>query len=525
MTEALPSVRPGVPRRSVVASALAAAAASAVSWPRRAAAEGTRVLTVRAYLDIANLDPAHRVSQPDGDVMLCIFTALADYQPGDTWGWTPRAAQTLTQLDDTHIAFQLRPGIAYSNGFGEMVADDVKFSLERMADPKTQSEYADDWAALDHVEVKDKYSGVIVLKRAFAPLWNSTLPTASSIILPRKALEPVGGKFDTKPPCESGPYRIKSWEPKQRLILTRNPDWKIDHPYYDEIHLLPIDDEKTAELGFEAGELDFTMTSVSSIARYQKSPPPRAHFVKKPSLAFVWLGISQAAERLKNPQLRHAIQLGVDRDAVVQAAYLGGADAATGIIAPGLIGHRPKNLYDRDVDAAKKLMREAGADGGISVKLAILNKAENLAAAQVIQANLADIGVTVEIDPYDSGTFWNLGVAKAGTTWKSLELFINRFGMEPDPSFATEWFTPQQIGEWNWEQFDSAEFGTLNAKAAGELDRVQRDADYQRLQDLMEQSGSYVFLTHGATGVLYKSSVIPALRPDGITLLPLFRAA
>ena len=428
----------------------------------------------------------------------------------------------LKQLDDTHVAFELRPGIVYSNGFGEMVADDVKYSLERMADPKTQSEYAGDWAALDHVEVKEKYSGIILLKRPFAPLWTATLPTASSIILPRKALESVGGRFDTKPPCESGPYRIKSWEPKQRLILVRNPDWKTDRPFYDEIHILPIDDEKTAELGFEAGELDFTLTSVSSIARYQKTAPKDATFVKKPSLAFVWLGISQATEALKDQRVRHAIQLGVDRDAVVEGAYFGGAEPATGIIAPGLIGHRPNSLYNYDPEAAKKLLQVAGVKG-LTLRLAILNKAENLAAAQVIQANLADIGVIVEIAPYDSGTFWNLGVEKEGDAWKSLQLFIGRFNMEPDPSFATEWFTPQQIGVWNWERFDSKEFGKLNARATGEPDLAKRAADYRHLQDLMEESGSYVFLTHGANGVLCRANIVAALRPDGRPLLTRFR--
>jgi peptide/nickel transport system substrate-binding protein len=512
-------------RRTILSGAAASGALLAGAWPRPASAQGTKVLTTRAYLDISNLDPAHRTGQPDGDVMLCIFTALADFKPGDTWGWTPRAAKSIKQLDETHVAFELNPGIVYSNGFGEMTADDVKFSIERMADPKTASEYADDWAALDHVEVKDKYSGIIVLKHAFAPLFTSTLPTASSIILPKKALDAAGGKFDTKPPCESGPYRIKSWDPKQKLVLVRNPDWKLDHPYYDEIHILPIDDEKTAELGLEAGELDFTMTSVSSITRYQKAPPKGTSFIKKPSLAFVWLGISQATDVLKDFKVRHALQLGVDRDAVVQAAYLGGADTATGIIAPSLLGHRDKNLYSRDVDQAKALLKQAGQADGLTVKLAVLNKAENLAAAQVIQANLSDIGVNVEIDPADSGTFWNLGVQKEGDAWKSLQLFIGRFSMEPDPSFATEWFTPQQIGVWNWERFDSPQFGTLNAAATGELDDAKRAAMYRQMQDLMEQSGSYVFLTNGAAGILYRNTIAPALRPDGVPLLYAFRGA
>ena len=67
----------------------------------------------------------------------------------------------------------------FTGGFGEMTADDVKFSYERIADPAQQSEYADDMAQLDHVEVTDQHTGVIVLKEPFAPLWTSSLPGAT----------------------------------------------------------------------------------------------------------------------------------------------------------------------------------------------------------------------------------------------------------------------------------------------------------------------------------------------------------
>ena len=113
-------------------------------------------------------------------------------------------------LPQRHVAFELHPGIVYSDGYGEMTADDVKFSFERIADPKTKADYHDDWAQLDHVEVKDKYSGIIVMKKVFAPLWTSTLPTDSAVVLPKKAYDAVGGKFTTKPPCQVGPYRINS---------------------------------------------------------------------------------------------------------------------------------------------------------------------------------------------------------------------------------------------------------------------------------------------------------------------------
>ena len=115
--------------------------------------------------------------------------------------------------------------------------------------------------------LKDKLSGIIVLKEAFAPLWLSTLPTASGMVLCKAAVEMAGGKFTTTVPASSGPYRIKEWQPKQKTVLERNPDWKGDKPDFDEVEIFPIDDDKTAELGFEAGDIDFTWVSVSSIGR------------------------------------------------------------------------------------------------------------------------------------------------------------------------------------------------------------------------------------------------------------------
>ena len=123
-------------------------------------------------------------------------------------------------------------------------------------------------------------------------------------------------------------------------MLSRNPDWPGDAPEFDEIHIIPIEDEKTAELAFEGGDLDYTWVSVSSIPRYETTPPEGGHVVVKPSLAYVWLGMNMEAAPFDNADVRRAVQHAIDVPAVLDAAYFGAADAATGIIAPGLIGHR-----------------------------------------------------------------------------------------------------------------------------------------------------------------------------------------
>ncbi len=312
-------------RRALLQGTAALGVAPALR-PRLGRAQDGGVLRVRSYSDLQVLDPAHRKAQPEGDIMRCIYTKLIDYAPGDAWRWRPTGAAAIEQESPTRVRFTLRPGITFTNGFGEMTADDVKFSYERIADPAQQSEYADDMAQLDHVEVTDRYSGVIVLKEPFAPLWTSSLPGATGSIVSKKAVEQAGGSYTTEPPATAGPYRIASWQPKQRLTLVRDPDWNGAPGGFAEIQIFPIEDEKAAEIAFEAGELDYTAVSVSSIPTYEASPPPGARLIRKPSLAYVWLGMNAEAPPFDDPKVRHAVQRAVDVDAVLEAAYFGVAD-------------------------------------------------------------------------------------------------------------------------------------------------------------------------------------------------------
>ncbi len=507
-------------RRALLAGTGALGAAS-LAYPHMALSADGTVLTVRSYSDLQILDPAFRLSAPEGDIMRAIYAGLVVSTPGDAWGWAPYAVETINQLDATTIAFKLRDKIGFTDGFGQMTAEDVKFSIERVADAANKSPYAGDWASLREVEVKDTLSGLIHLKEAFAPLWNSTLPTTTCSVLSKAAVEQAGGKLGSEPVAQSGQYILSEWVPKQRTVLKRNPDWAYEPGGFDEIHILPIENPSTAELGFEAGDIDHTWTAVSSIQRLKEKPPAGGVVLEKPSLAYVWLGLNKDVAPFDNANIRRAVQYAIDRELVVDAAYFGAASTSTGIIAPGLPGHRAANLYTYDPDKARALLAQEGVSN-LEVTLDILNQSERLTAAQVIQANLADVGIQCEIKQNDSGTFWTLG-SKEGNYWNRLQLVLSRFSMEPDPSWATAWFVPEQIGVWNWERFDSAEFEKLHAQGLTELDPQKRDTIYKRMQDVMEESGCYVFLTHEVTGILHRDTLVPGLKPNGEPLFADFK--
>ena len=510
-------------RRQLGRSLAAGASASLFqAVPSRAQAS---VLRVRQGSDLQQLDPAYRATSSENNVMRCLYRTLVRYKPGDAWVYENDAAQSIEQTDPTHVRFTLKPGIIWSNGIGEMTAEDVKFTFERHVDPKTASPYRNDWEVLDRVDITDKYSGVIVLKEPFTPLWRSTLPWGSGYILNRKQVELAGGRIRTDPKTSCGPYVLSQFTPGQKAVLTRNPDYQDFRPEFDEVQVFAIPEAKTAEIAFEAGELDYTEVSVASLVRYRKQLPRGATLFEKPSLAWVWLGMNGDNPTLKDIRLRQAIQKAVDVDGALDAAYFGVAKRATGIIAPGLVGHRDITMPGRDLAGAKKLLAEAGLSRGVKLTLHLLNNSTMQSLAQVIQASLLEIGVEVELVPVAPAVYWTLGNESKGDAWKSLQLILTRYTSSPDPSQMTAWYTPQQVGVWNWERFSSSEFGALHKAGLVEADDAKRRPLYVRMQEMMEQSGQYVFLTHEVFGVLHNQAIAPAVMPDATPIYSRFRRA
>lgn len=469
-----------------------------------------KTLRIRNDGDIKKLDPATRGGWYEETMMFAIFSGLCQFDSGEKWGWHKDAADILEQTDPLTVKFKLKPGLQWTNGFGEVTADDVKFSYERFADPKVQAVYSDDWAALDHVEVIDKYSGVIHLKAPFAPLFTSTLPHASGLIVSKAAVEKNGGIITTDPLASSGPYYLKEWLPREKITLARNEAWIGDKPYFDTIELLPIEDMTAAETAFDAGDLDMTQINVSSIATRKQSG---ADLVVRPALAYTWMGMNVENPKLADQRVRRAIQQAIDTREVVQAAFGDAVTPALGVIPPPLLGARDKLLYPYNPDAARKLLADAGVSG-LSVKLEFGTDADELVAAQVIQAQLAEVGITLDVRQMDGSTLVAKQQDQSGG-YKDTELFFDTFTTSPDPSWVTMWFTCKQVGVWNFQRTCDAAWDTLNDQAASEADPVKRAAMYVDLQNKLEETGAYVFLYHGVNAWLSAPGIKGAWTPDG----------
>ena len=339
---------------------LASALGTGAAWrSRRGFAQDRTTLRIRSYSDLQVLDPLNRLAQPEGDIMDAIFSNLVKAKPGEKWDWQLDAAEAIEQVDERHIDFTLRKGIQFTGGFGELTAEDVKFSFERMADPKNESPYKDDWAVLDRVEVKDPYSGTIVLKEPFAPLWTISLVRGSGSIVSKKAVEAAGASSRPsrlpRPVLTCSRSGSRSRRRSSRATRTFTARRRISRrctSSRSRTRRPPRSRSRRAS--------STTPESACPRSRPEGGPAGGREDRRAVAMSYVWLGMNVDNPALADIRVRQAIQKAVDVDAVLEAAYFGVAERSTGIIAPGLVGHRDVAPPKRDVEGAQQLLDRSG---------------------------------------------------------------------------------------------------------------------------------------------------------------------
>ncbi|MGD8624754.1 MAG: ABC transporter substrate-binding protein [Anaerolineae bacterium] len=483
--------------------------------------EEPKILKARLYGDIQNLDPAFQISENDTVVANAVMDGLVRYCP-NSYELCNQLAEELEESEDgLQIRFKLREGVMWHNGYGELTAEDVKYSYERFIDPDLDAAYADDWATLDYVEVIDDYNGIIHLKEPFAPLWSSTLPVGSGTIVPKKWIEEIGLQSFATHIIGTGPYMFEQWKPQEMVVLKKNPDYWGEEPYYDEIHLIPIEDDKAAEVALEAGDLDFGLISIPSVERFEANSD--FEVVTRPSLRYYWVGMNVQHPKLQDPNVRWAVIYGIDVDSILQAAYMGKAERACAIIPPGLIGYwEDAPCYERDVEKAKEYLAAAGLES-LDLRLDLQDTTEERTWAEIIQQNLAEVGINVELNPMDSSTYWTTTFGDQAV--ENNELMVSSYSMQPDPAWATMWFTCDQVGVWNAEAWCNEEYDALHYEAMVTLDPEERADLYIQMQQIWDEAAQTVWVTYGARPYAYNPDIVPATTPNGKPQYESFSAA
>ena len=462
-----------------------------------AMAQGDGELRVRARsgVDIDTMDPAFYRGNEEYNVDMAIYAKLVRFLP-DSAEIELDAAEHFELSDDGLRAdFRLREGIQFHHGYGEMTAEDVKFSFERMIDPDLNSPYASDWATLESVEVTGRYEGTLHFSAPYAPLLSSTLPWAPGSILSKAAFEDLGDRFALNP-VGAGPYYWSEWQPNQQLVLERFADYYGELPDFARIVIVPVIDPQIAEFSFDAGELDATEVSLDSIPRYEADPDVTVEIL--PALRYHWLGFNMESEPFDDIRVREAIRLAVDVEEVLLGAYSGVPERARSMIPEGILGHwEDAPAYEPDLERARELLAEAGYPDGFSSIITTDDVPQHLQSAAIIQQQLNRVGITTDItivsNIYDSASAGDPGMHYAS------------FSGVLDPGYWFEWFTCDQRGSWNYWQWCNEEFDELKEAASLITDPDARHDMYMRMQQLIDEDIAAIWTTNGSNVYAYRT--------------------
>ncbi len=490
--------------------------AAAMTRPGFAWSADGDTLRIRMEGDLQELDPAFMLGAIEDVIMRGIYVSLnrlGDLRDGSPW--SPWGAEKLEQTDPKSIAFTLIDGLKWSNGFGPVTAEDVKFSYERIADPKLGSPWAYQFEQLDHVEVIDERNGIIHLKNPYPPIYVVTLPYYGGHIISKAGTEKAGGKYTTEVPATCGPYLFAGWEQKQKVTLTANPDWPGPKPDFGKVEIYVVADDQAAQLAYEADAFDYTKIPIAATKAVKASPPPNTTVIEAQSTRYQWLSINMLSPRLQDPRVRQAVQYAVDVGQVLTGAYDDLVPRSTGVVQPGTKFARAKNLIEGpDYDKATALLSDADVSD-LTLTLTVMNDSTRTAVAQIIQASLEPAGIKVEIQPLDEAAYWGAGDKTQGDGYKNLDLALMDFAGGIDPSENLVWFRPDQIGVYNWSGFDSAEFESSYKQLVTETDEGKRIALANRMEDLMEESGGFIFICHQPLVLMHRNGFTPVIYPDG----------
>ncbi len=520
------------------ASALLAACGSGTSAPTTSGAPAssttttspkppTNTLSWRPVADVSNVDPAILSGLEDPTYVQCFFETLITYKPGTTEQVNCLAESFEKSSDGKQFHFTLKQGIPFQKGYGEMQASDVKYSFERIAGltkPKLNSPYQGDWAALESVRVDSKYSGTIIMKEVFAPTVSATLSgagVASGMVLSEKAVEKLGKGFGTNP-VGTGPYEWTSWVPGQKLVMTKFPQYGGANKAYankflfDEIDAIPIKSDDTAYAALESNELNYCEMGTSTVKQAQSNSSLKVY--STPSGLYYWLAMNVTEPPLNNIWLRKAIRSAIDVDGIIKDAYNGIYTRTNAIIPKSLgIGYWPDAPeYNQNIPLAKSYLRKSGLTN-VVLKLNVDNVPDDVSAAQIIAANLGQIGIKVNVEPVDPAVISDLPGPGGGGAHPQLLYYY--YGGESDPNEWFEWWTCAQMGLWNWDHWCNPEFTKLTNEALATYDISERTKLYIEAQKLWDTEAGMVWICNSDNFIGCQPYVKPSFLAQGGLLI------
>ncbi len=484
--------------KSSATATKAAAPASPVAGASTPAVKGSATAAVTAVVVGGNLIFAatRDVTTLDGHVgtlgdEVNVYSGLYDSSLtyDDNAQIIPNVADKFEYPDNTTIVLHYRANVAFHDG-ETLTASTVKANFDRFLDPATASPGgASLQKKLAKIEVIDPNTVKFTLTQPDA----TALASVGGVRLISAGAMTKFGKDLARNPVGTGAFKFKEWLKDDHLTMERfDKYWNaakapVRVPRVDVFTFKPIVEPsvmlsnlKTRNISIASSvqPVDFgSLKTDTGVTAVERTPS---------SSVRMYLNLTQAPT--DNLKVRQAVDLAVDRDAIGKAFYFGLGQAARSIFSPtNWMYPKDRPIPKRDIAGAKAKLKEAGLDQGVKLDMILPASEPYRTIAQVLQASLAEAGMTVNIKQLESGQF--LESLKKREGHLALDSIGNR--NDPDGFFSGNF---KADSPFNFAGFNDPEFEKALADGLLLTDQTQRRAIYQKAEQRLLDVVPGIFL-------------------------------
>jgi peptide/nickel transport system substrate-binding protein len=317
---------------------------------------------------------------------------------GQSWEWSS---------DGLTLTMHLQHNVKFHSG-NPLTSADVKFTFERIQDPKTAAANSSYFTSISSIDTPDPYTVVFHLSQPDVSILTA-MTDPNSAIVDSKAVE--SGVDPGKTDVGSGPFTISNWTPNEELDLVANKNyWIQGEPYLDGIDFRTIPDEMSILAGLRAKQIDWAILTNPQVAIAAGSATSTIVMDRTPDINFHVLQLNLDRPYFKDVRVRQAISCALDRQQIIDTASLGEGQVIGPVTSPAYATPLTQlPCYTQDLNKAKELLAEAGYPNGKGLKFSILFTDDEMPTsgdeATNVSAQLQKIGIQTTLDQTELGVF------------------------------------------------------------------------------------------------------------------------
>ena len=440
----------------------------------------------------SRLNPILATDSSSSEIANYIFNGLVKYNK-DSSKIVGDLAEKYYFKNDVTLVFELKKNVKWHDG-KNFSAKDVFFTYKTLISPKIVSPYSSGFRFVKSVTVINDYKIEVVYKKPYF----KALQTWMMGILPEHVLKDeknmMSSKFNTNP-IGTGAYRLSKLEFSKNIELTAFEDYFEGRAKIDKISFHVIADPLTRFLMLKSSVID--IGSVEPMA-YEKQLSKefftKFNIYENISRSYTYLGFNLRLEKFKNPNVRLALSMAVDRQEIVDILFFKHAKVCTGPFLPGTLAfNKSVNVPKLNIKKAKKLLLEAGYTKENPFKFEIVTSNSSPVrpyAAQILQYQLEKIGVEVSLRVMEWQAFLNMVVFP-----HKFDAVLLGWGLSPTPDPYMFWHTDSDTkGGFNLIGYNNPIIDKMIEESQTEVSRKKLAQSWQKMFKIITEDNPYLFL-------------------------------